>query len=63
MYKRDVEAIIAICEQKQSVLPVVLFVLTTIQSALFGCKNQIKDTNKLGASSRFMWGKKGDGLD
>jgi len=36
MYKRDVEAIIAICEQKQSVLPVVLFVLTTIQSALFG---------------------------
>jgi hypothetical protein len=63
MYKRDVEAIIAICEQKQSVLPVVLFVLTTIQSALFGCKNQIKDTNKLGSSSRFMWGKKGDGLD
>ena len=62
MYKRDVKAIIEICEEKQSVLPVVLFVLTTIQAGLSTCKNQIKDTNTEGTQSRFMWGKKSDGL-
>jgi len=62
MYKRDVKAIIEICEEKQSVLPVVLFVLTTIQAGLSTCKNQIKDTNSEGTKSRFMWGKKSDGL-
>ena len=62
MYKRDVKAIIEICEEKQSVLPVVLFVLTTIQAGLSTCKNQIKDTNVEGTQSRFMWGKKSDGL-
>jgi len=63
MYKRDVKAIIEICEAKQSVLPAGTFVLTTIQSALFQCKNQIKDTNVNGANSKYMWGKKGDGYD
>lgn len=62
MYKRDVKAIIEICEEKQSVLPVILFVLTTIQAGLSTCKNQIKDTNIEGTHSRFMWGKKSDGL-
>ena len=63
MYRRDVKAIIEICEAKQSVLPAGTFVLTTIQSALFQCKNQIKDTNVNGADSKYMWGKKGDGYD
>ena len=62
MYKRDTKAIIEICEQKQSVLPVALFVLTTIQAGLSTCKNQIKDCNIEGVNSRFLWGKKADGL-
>lgn len=62
MYQRDVKAIIEVCEEKQSVVPVGLFVLTTIQSGLSTCKGQIKDTNSEGTKSRFMWGKKGDGL-
>lgn len=62
MYQRDVKAIIEVCEEKQSVVPVGLFVLTTIQSGLSTCKGQIKDTNIEGTKSRFMWGKKGDGL-
>lgn len=63
MYQRDVKAIIEICEAKQSVLPSGAFVLTTIQSALFQCKNQLKDTNINGSNSKYMWGKKGDGYD
>jgi hypothetical protein len=63
MYQRDVKAIIEISEAKQSVLPAGTFVLTTIQSALFQCKNQIKDTNINGSGSKYMWGKKGDGYD
>ena len=62
-YARDVDAIRAISDEKQSVVPVVLFVLTTIQAGLSTCKGQIKDVNKLGSSSRFMWGQKGNGLD
>ena len=50
MYKRDTKAIIEICEQKQSVLPVALFVLTTIQAGLSTCKNQIKDCNIEGSN-------------
>ena len=63
MYTRDVQAIMAICEAKQSVKPVVVFTLATIQAGLSTCLAQVQDTNKLGAASRFMWGKKGDGFD
>lgn len=62
-YARDVDAIRAICDEKQSVLPNGTFVLTTIQAGLSTCKGQIKDVNKLGSASRFMWGQKGKGLD
>lgn len=62
-YSRDVAEIINITNNKQSVVPVVLFVLATIQAGLSTCKDQIKDVNKLGSESRFMWGKKGDGLN
>ena len=62
-YSRDVEQIMLVSDRKQSVVPVVLFVLTTIQAGLSTCKDQIADVNKLGSKSRFMWGKKGDGLD
>ena len=62
-YARDVEAIRDISDAKKSVVPVVLFVLTTIQAGLSTCKGQIDDVNTLGAQSRFMWGKKGDGLE
>ena len=62
-YARDVDAIRTISDNKKSVVPVVLFVLTTIQAGLSTCKGQIDDVNTLGAQSRFMWGKKGDGLE
>ena len=62
-YSRDVEQIMLVSDRKQSVVPVVLFVLTTIQAGLSTCKDQITDVNKLGSKSRFMWGKKGDGLE
>ena len=62
-YARDVAAIRDISDAKQSVVPVVLFVLTTIQAGLSTCKGQIDDVNTLGAQSRFLWGKKGDGLE
>jgi len=62
-YSRDVEAIRNISDKKQSVVPVVLFVLTTIQAGLSTCKGQIQDVNTLGAKSRFMWGQKGNGLE
>ena len=62
-YARDVQAIRDISDAKQSVVPVVLFVLTTIQAGLSTCKGQIDDVNELGAGSRFMWGLKGDGLE
>tara|TARA_B110000285_G_scaffold139944_1_gene156649 strand:+ start:1147 stop:1857 length:711 start_codon:yes stop_codon:yes gene_type:complete len=63
MYKRDVQEIINICDNKKSVLPVVTFTLCTIQAGLSTCKAQIEDVNKLGANSRFMWGLKGDGYN
>ena len=63
MYQRDVREIMNICHAKQSVLPVVTFTLTTIQAGLSTCLGQIVDVNDMGSSSRFMWGKKGDGYD
>ena len=62
-YARDVDAIRTISDSKKSVVPVVLFVLTTIQAGLSTCKGQIDDVNELGAQSRFLWGQKGNGLE
>ena len=62
-YARDVDAIRDISDAKKSVVPVVLFVLTTIQAGLSTCKGQIDDVNELGAQSRFLWGQKGNGLE
>ena len=63
MYKRDVQEIMNICHAKQSVLPNVTFVLTTIQAGLSTCLGQGKDVNINGSASRFMWGLKGAGYD
>lgn len=62
-HSRDVDQIVTITNQKQSIVPVTLFVLSTIQAGLSTCKGQILDVNKLGSKSRFMWGEKGNGLD
>jgi hypothetical protein len=63
MYKRDV-AIIAehAANSPQGLVDVAEFVLCTIQAGLSTVKAQRLDIAETGLSSRFLWGKKSDGL-
>jgi hypothetical protein len=63
MYKRDV-AIIAehAAKSPEGLVDVVEFVLCTIQAGLSTVKTQRRDIAETGLSSRFLWGKKADGL-
>ena len=63
MYQRDVALIKDhAMKSPDGLVDVVLFVLLTIQAGLSTVKAQRKDVAQEGLASRFLWGKKGDGL-
>lgn len=64
MYRRDVELIRdhVFYKGPDGLVDVVEFVLCTIQAGLSTVKAQRQDIAKMGRNSRFLWGKKADGL-
>lgn len=64
MYQRDVELIRdhVFYKGPDGLVDVVEFVLCTIQAGLSTVKAQRQDIAQEGLRSRFLWGKKGDGL-
>ena len=63
MYKRDCNAIADhAAKSPNGLVDVVRFTLTTIQAGLSTCTLQAKDIEENGLKSKFLWGKKADGL-
>lgn len=63
MYKRDVTIIAEhAAKSPEGLIDVVEFVLCTIQAGLSTVKAQRLDIAETGLSSRFLWGKKSEGL-
>jgi len=62
MYTRDVELIKELTDTNQSVVPVGLFVLLTIQAGLSTVKGQIAKVKTDGLDANCLWGEKANGL-